>query len=334
MSLVNLPHPPSVIVSVTFFWNRDEGRLRAGWRIALLALLATLLGVALIVLIAEPLTALHRRGLFLPQYERAAYDRVINIIVGPLLAICIVGSVAFAARVLDRRSIRDFGIQFDRAWWSCLALGLALGACVMSLVFAVEYWAGWIDITGTLVVNVTGVSLMLALSFSFVKVLCVGIYEELVARGYLLRNLAEGTNLPIAVIASSAIFAILHITNDNATIVSTLGLFVNGLLFAVALLITGRLSTSIGLHISWNLFEGVVFGFPVSGDKEGASVFAIAQRGPEIITGGAFGPEAGLLGIAASLLGIGALLLWRATVRRPKGRSTPALFRPSGADMR
>lgn len=318
---------------MTIFWNRDEGRLRAGWRVLLQALLAALLGVALIVLVAEPLTALHRRGLFLSGHERAAYDRVINMIVGPLLTLCLVGSVVFAARVLDRRELRDFGIRFDRSWWSSLALGLSLGGFLMATVFAVESWAGWIAVADMLAVTVPGVSLLLALSFSLVKVLCVGIYEEVVVRGYLLRNLAEGTNLTAAVIVSSAIFAVLHATNDNSTIVSTLGLFVNGLLFAAALLITGRLSASIGLHIAWNLFEGVVFGFPVSGDKEGASFLVIAQRGPELLTGGAFGPEAGLVGIAASLIGIGVLMLWRVRTRQPWGRSTTALFRPSGADM-
>ena len=46
---------------------------------------------------------------------------------------------------------------------------------------------------------------------------------------------------------------------------SVLGLFVNALLFAVSVLLTRRLSTAIGLHMAWNLFQGLVFGFPVSG---------------------------------------------------------------------
>ena len=143
------------------------------------------------------------------------------------------------------------------------------------------------------------------------KVLCVGVYEECFSRGYLLKNMAEGINLPMSVILTSAIFAALHATNDNASVMSTVGLFVNGLLFAAAVLVTGRLSTAIGLHISWNLFEGTVLGFPVSGDKEGASLIGIKQLGVPIVTGGAFGPEAGLIGIAASLLGIAALF-WSA----------------------
>ncbi len=181
----------------------------------------------------------------------------------------------------------------------------------MTLIFAAEYAAGWIQVSGFLMIRVADVSLALALSFSLVKVLCVGVYEELVSRGYHLRNLAEGLNPPVAVFASSAVFALLHAVNDNATAMSTLGLLVNALLFAAAFLATGRLSAAIGLHVAWNLFEGAVFGFPVSGDKEGASVVAIHQLGPPLVTGGAFGPEAGLSGIAASLLGIAVFVAWR-----------------------
>lgn len=258
------------------------------------------LGALPIVLVAEPLTWLHRRGVFLPGYGHQDYDRVVNMIVGPLLVAAVLGSIAIAARWLDKRPLRDYGLAADREWWNNLALGFAMGAFVMTLVFAAEYAAGWIEITGTSVVP-------LALAYSVVKALCVGTYEELVSRGYQLRNLIDASNVAVAVVISSAIFALLHAFTDNASVMSTIGLFVNGILFAAAVLATGRLSTAIGLHIAWNLFEGTLFGFPVSGDKEGASLLAIRQLGPDLATGGAYGPEAGLVGIAASLVGIALL---------------------------
>jgi hypothetical protein len=91
---------------------------------------------------------------------------------------------------------------------------------------------------------------------------------------------------------------------------------VNALFFATAVRVTGRLSTAIGAHIAWNFVQGAVFGFPVSGDKEGASLIGIAQAGPELLTGGAFGPEAGLLGAVASAAGIAFMLAWRRWRRR------------------
>jgi hypothetical protein len=262
------------------------------------------LAVVPILVVAEPLTALHRRGLFLPTYGHDAYDRVINMLVGPLFTAAVVGAVAIAGRWLDHRPFANFGTRIDRAWWQGLALGLGLGAAVMTLTFGLEYAVGWITVSGFLVITAPGLSVALGLTFSVLKVTCVATYEEFVSRGYHLRNLVEGTNLPIGVSLSSAIFALLHFSNENASVVSTIGLCINGLLFAAAVLATGRLSTAIGLHLTWNFFEGAVFGFPESGDKEGASIVGITQFGPELMTGGNFGPEAGLIGIAASLLGI------------------------------
>jgi len=289
---------------MNLFWNARERRVRALWRLLLQAMLMAALGFAPILLIAEPLTALHRRGLFLPGYAQEAYDRIINIIVGPFLTAAVIGSIAIAGRWLDHRRFEEFGGRIDRTWWIDLFRGLSLGALLMALIFALEHAAGWIVVTGFAGVHVAGVSFALALSFSVAKVLCVGTYEEFLSRGYHVRNLIEGFNLPTAITLSSAVFALLHAINDNATVMSTAGLFVNALLFAAGVIATGRLSMSIGMHVSWNFFEGVVFGFPVSGDKEGASLISVHQLGPALVTGGAFGPEAGLVGIAASLLGV------------------------------
>lgn len=301
------------------FWNGEERRLRALWRLVVQAALAAVGGVIPILLIAEPLTALHRRGLFLAGWDHDSYDRVINMIVGPLFAIGIVASIFIAARFIDHRRVSDFGMSIDRAWWRGLALGFTIGGVVMSFIFAIEYALGYVTIVGSFQSNVASVSVGFAIAYSIVKVLCAATYEEAISRGYQLKNIAEGTSsIVFAVVATSAIFALLHLANENASALSVVGLFINALLFAAGLLITRRLSTAIGLHVAWNFFEGVVFGFPVSGDKEGASIIAIQQHGPALFTGGAFGPEAGIAGIVASLIGI-ALLALAARILRARG---------------
>jgi len=286
---------------MNLFWNAGERRLRVVWRLALQAALMVALAAIPILAIAEPLTALHRRGLFLAGYDHDAYDRVVNMIVGPFLTAAVIASVIVARRRLDHRPVADLGVRVDRRWWTGLALGLAVGTSVMTAVFVVEYAFGWVVPAGTLVQNAAA-PLGLAVAFSAVKALCVGHYEEFVSRGYHLDN--------IGVLLSSLIFALLHVFNDNASALSTFGLFMNALFFAAAVKVTGRLSTAIGAHVAWNLVQGAVLGFPVSGDKEGASLIGIVQRGPAFLTGGAFGPEAGLVGVAASLLGIALLLVW------------------------
>jgi membrane protease YdiL (CAAX protease family) len=155
----------------------------------------------------------------------------------------------------------------------------------------------------------------------------VGSYEELLSRGYHIKNLSEGLNLkkrnPTAAILSatlisSAVFSLLHVFNPNATWVSTLCIVLSGLFLAAGYILTGDLALSIGIHTAWNFFQGNVFGFPVSGRNAGVTLLAIEQRGPDLITGGQFGPESGLIGIAAILLGCGILVLY---VRRHYGRA-------------
>ena len=244
----------------------------------------------------------------------------------------------FAARLLDRRPLTNYGFHFSREWWQLFAFGLVLGAFLMGFIFLVELAAGWVTVSGFF----RGISpggfigqIVLALIFF----ICVGIYEEMLARGYQLRNLAEGFNWPkmnprtallIGYVISSIIFGFLHADNPNASLVSTINLFAAGLFLGLGYVLTGELGLSIGLHIAWNFFEGNVFGFPVSGTNAGATILAISQHGPTTWTGGDFGPEAGLIGIIALIMG-SFIIYWGVrwiTRRQPDLAIRLAVYKP------
>jgi hypothetical protein len=112
------------------------------------------------------------------------------------------------------------------------------------------------------------------------------------------------------------VFGLLHATNPNASWISTLNLILAGLFLGLGFVLTGELAIPIGLHITWNFFQGNIFGFPVSGMKSGVSLISIQQGGPNLLTGGAFGPEAGLVGIFAILVGSILIMLY---VRNTRG---------------
>jgi membrane protease YdiL (CAAX protease family) len=171
----------------------------------------------------------------------------------------------------------------------------------------------------------------------------VGFYEELLFRGYHLRNYAEGLcfawlgprgALVLATVLSSLVFGFVHAGNDNASMSSTLYIALAGCLLALGFIWTAELSLPIGLHLSWNLCQGL-FGFPVSGNDAGPRVFDIEQLGNPVITGGAFGPEAGLIGVVAMVVGAGLIAAW---VRLTRGslvlRVELAQWRPEGDDAR
>jgi uncharacterized protein len=119
-------------------------------------------------------------------------------------------------------------------------------------------------------------------------------------------------------VLSSAFFGYLHAANPNATLLSTFNVALAGLMLGFGYVLTGELAIPIGLHVTWNLFQGAVFGFPVSGLRVGGATFlSIDQGGPALWTGGSFGPEGGLLGPAAMVAGVLLTALW---VRLRRGR--------------
>ena len=229
-------------------------------------------------------------------------------------------SVWLAGRFLDRRSFSDFGFHLGDGWWLDLLFGIFLGALLMSTIFFVELGSGWVEVVGGFETFGTGVSFLPSILLPIVMYLCVGINEETVFRGYQLKNGAEGLNYPalgprgavlVAWVLSSVFFGLLHSNNPNATLLSTLNIVFAGLMLGFGYVVSGELAIPIGLHIAWNFFQGAVYGFPVSGfGPFGATFLATRQTGPDLWTGGPFGPEAGLLAPITMLLGISLMALW------------------------
>ena len=96
-----------------------------------------------------------------------------------------------------------------------------------------------------------------------------------------------------------------------------------GCALALPYLLTGELGLSIGLHMTWNLFEGTVYGFSVSGIAPTTHLLSIQQNGPVLWTGGAFGPEAGLICILWTLFGCILMIWWVKWLRKQTGLYLP-----------
>jgi uncharacterized protein len=315
---------------MSLFHNDRENRPRAFWRLLLQTVLYSA-GITILGSLAFAAVALSRgMSLGSETAESLAASPSFLATNGVASLAATIISVWLAGRFFDRRAFSGFGMCLkDRDWWFDLGFGLSLGALLMTGIFLLELSAGWIEVTGTFETPAGSGSFLPAILAPAILFLCVGIYEELVSRGYQLTNLAEGLNYPslgprgavlLAWVLSSSIFGFFHLANPGATLASTINIAFAGLLLGVGYVLTGRLAIPIGLHITWNFFQGNVFGFPVSGlDPIGATFLTTEQGGPLLFTGGAFGPEAGLLDIAAAL--IGSLLIWL-WVRARYGKAT------------
>jgi membrane protease YdiL (CAAX protease family) len=296
------------------FWNPLEHRLRAAWRIILQGLLFFLL-IAISTGLVQLLSSLTALLLSNPGASSFA-ARLLSPIAFTAGAFA---SLAIAGLLLDRRPFADFGFHFNRSWWLDFGFGLGLGAILMLLIFLVEQSLGWITITNNFFNDPPSLALWKHALIMLIQFIAVGFYEEIFSRSYQLRNLAEGFSflgrkglygLLAGWLLSSSVFGFLHLGNPNSTLISTLNLIVAGLFLGLGYVLTREMAIPIGLHITWNYFQGIVFGFPVSGSQSGLSFIQIQQKGPDLLTGGAFGPEAGIIGLAAMLLGSLLIILW------------------------
>lgn len=306
------------------FWNSEQRRIRAGWRV-----LAQVAGFFALLLIGQ----LILNGVILdaaipdPGSAPVATRQIAASIIQLMAPLFMVVSVWLAGRWLDKRPLAGFGLHLGGRWWGDFGFGLALGAGLMAMIFAVELAAGWVTVTDYFVTREGGLPFMPGILLPLIGYLAVGIGEELWTRGYILTNLAEGFNgrrigpglaIGVATIIQGAIFAVLHANNPNATLTSTASIFLIAFLLALGYVLTGQLAISIGLHITWNFFQGNVFGFPVSGGQFAVgTLVGTEQAGPALWTGGRFGPEAGLVSILALAVGSLLTLLW---VRMRQGR--------------
>ena len=291
------------------FFSPDEPRLRAGWRLVLQTLILLFLGGCLSV----PLFAilLYFDPSLLASFPNLKPEQLLLAVIAETFAVTL--SVFLARRFLDKRSIESLGLKLNLQTLFDLLMGILITLLQMGLIYVLMFQLGWIIFEGfAWEFDPIAIVIKNTVLF-FISFVLVGWNEELLSRGYHLQTIASGTNLFWGVILSSTVFSLLHIFNTGATWASVIGIFFAGILFAFAYIRTRQLWLPIGMHIGWNFFEGVAFGFPVSG-LDTYKLTRITVHGPEIWTGGIFGPEAGLIVLPS--LTLGAFLIYLYTTRR------------------
>lgn len=287
------------------FYSPADHRLRSGWRLlAHLALLGVLyISIAVILAPLPALTGLSEASSIL--YFIAA--------IGSLFAIT--ASVFLARRWFDRRSFSSLGLVWNRRAARDLLAGIGIAGLILTSIYVVEIAFGWSHFEGYAWQTETLASMVGNMLLYLAIFIIVGWQEELLCRGYWLQNLSEGTGTGWGVLISSWAFALLHALNPNVSPIAIFLLIGAGLFMAYGYLRTRQLWLSIGLHIGWNFAEGPLFGFAVSGTSSFTIIHQVTL-GPVLLTGGAFGPEAGLIVLPALLIGV-ALIYWY--TRRKQG---------------
>ncbi|MFW5754794.1 MAG: CPBP family intramembrane glutamic endopeptidase, partial [Marinilabiliaceae bacterium] len=203
-------------------------------------------------------------------------------------------------RNADELSFSDVGIDFkNRA--GHFGIGIVLGFFVVGAGFLVLCLFNRIEVTDLKFHP-------LDLFYTGVVFVIVAFTEELVGRGYILRNFMLSFNKYVALLLSSVIFALMHLGNSHIDWIPMLNLFLAGGIFGLYYIFTQNLWFPMGLHFSWN-FAQTLLGFNVSGNS-GYSPVEIELNGHILWHGGSFGFEGSWIAVSGQILIIVLLLLY------------------------
>jgi CAAX protease family protein len=131
--------------------------------------------------------------------------------------------------------------------------------------------------------------------------------EEVMFRGVPQVLLAGVWGRVMALLVTSAAFALAHLFNPNLTHLAVVNIWIAGLFLGAAFYLPGGIWTSFGAHLGWNATLAACDA-PVSGLPFAIPWFDYQPGGPAWLTGGAFGPEGGLI----ATLSIALALAWAA----------------------
>lgn len=242
------------------------------------------------------------------------------------------GAVTFLAAVLaaswavtekiEGIPLAALGLPVDRLLARDVARGFVLGGVLMGSALVLLAAAGWLTFSaepGGFPPGALAGSFLQLTAFLFVAALA----EELLLRGYPLQALAERWGGAWAIGVTSVAFALLHAFNPGlgeellegpslAGILPLVNIGLAGVVLGLAWWRTYSLWYATGVHLGWNWTMGFAADLPVSGLEPGTPGYALFEtpgwdgvlQGPELWTGGAFGPEGGLAVTVASVAGI------------------------------
>ena len=273
-------------------------RIKSGWLRATLFFIASFItsqifaGIGLVLIMLASgfdLAALTNQEQIMEELNRINFFLALKIIEFLAVMLC----VWLFVRFIDRKPLASIGLNL-KGYENDLYLGLALGAGLIAIGFFILFILGYVSIDqfsfpiGSIILY-------------FILFVVVSFHEEIMMRGYVLNNLMQSMNRYVALSISSIVFMSIHLLNPNINFLAALNLFLAGIVLGIYYIHKSNLWLPIGMHLTWNFFQGPVFGFEVSG-IESESIIKQSVTGNEIITGGSFGFEGSILATIAIVL--------------------------------
>ena len=215
--------------------------------------------------------------------------------------------VFFRVKVIEKRSLSSIGFNKNN-WLKKYSLGFLIGLAMMSIIVLILFPFGYITVEKNPIQPV-GISAIASVLVILLGWIIQGATEEIVTRGWLLNVLSTKYNIGVGLLISSTLFGLMHLTNPNVNYIAVINIILVGLFYGLYVIKTNDLWAVCGMHSAWNFAQGNIFGFKVSGlDVSVGSLIDLNLVGSDFVTGGIFGPEAGIIATFILLASIRILL--------------------------
>jgi len=196
---------------------------------------------------------------------------------------------ALVARGWERGQLSDFGLGWAPASGRQFGTGIALGAGGAALIVLVALVAGMAIFDSVpLAEGAWG-----AIPLTVVVLLFGSAGEELVFHGYAFQHLVRHMGEFATVLPVGILFGLLHLGNQNVTLLAVLNTIAWGVLLGCAYLRTRALWLPIGMHFGWNVATPFL-GVNLSGFTIAVTGYELHWRAGVLWSGGAYGLEGGL----------------------------------------
>src|SRR5271165_4678667 len=197
---------------------------------------------------------------------------------------------AMALRIFERGQLADIGLGWSAASRRNLIMGVAGGV-----------GAGVVVLGAPVALRVADFTRVPNQDFHWANLLYVSLLllfgavgEEMLFRGYAFQVLVRAIGPFATILPMAVLFGLAHSPNLNFTWLALLNTTLWGVILGYAFLLSGDLWLPIGLHFGWN-FTLPLFGVSLSGFTMGVTGFAVRWKIGDLWSGGAYGPEGGLL---------------------------------------
>lgn len=309
-----------------YIFINDESELRSGWRVlaffvVLILALLLLSGLerafetifpSMSFLVAEP-----------PESSDQSGRELISSVVSNIRNL---GAAAIASAVcvwvLERRSAGSVGFRLHRGWSRDFGLGSLMGSASLAIAVGIMVAAG--AVTFEVQTRSAG-RIASGFLIVFLILLIAGATEELIFRGFPFQALVHNLGGTTAVIITSVLFGLAHLSNPSASAFSTINTILAGAWLGIAYLMTRSLWFATALHYSWNFAMVFVFGLPVSGlTTFNELAWLRGKIGPPYwLTGGSYGPEGGVAATVGLILST--LAIWKSGLFFPSEEMLSAI---------